>query len=500
MRHFSAVRWVAPLAAMLVCAGSLSLRAAEKGDETDTKPDGKSPAPASATTENQIVERGSDGLPKFKHPYKDGLYSTVVAMNMFYVPVPEKQKKGKLKVPGFRREVPIFTITQDYPAPLIVVLMGVDGKVDGPWGTLFPYWYSEAGYHVLTFDGTFTPQYPAMAGQGCVGNFDAEADQVAQIIDAYLKTDVKAKVTKVGVVGMSFGGTEALLLAAKSKEGKLPFELSGCLALSPLVNLRTSAQTIDRFYREDRWDTTMVDLAKKFMAHQPVAEGQPIPFQATELRAAIGFAFRDGLTDVVDRNDRAYGLKVLPSGDPGTDEDRGTYAAATGMERFIDEFTFKYWQKKGAVKSPEELFDMANLAKILPRLPSYAEAVVAENDPFDTPEDIAVAKAADVNHRLTVVPVGGHLGFISADWTLVKALRIFGRKFEPVGGHNATTSSSGTTATSSTGATDDTAKPQEPTAEDKDRLKKEKKEREKKEKQDKKDREKEKDKKKDSDQ
>ena len=444
MTILSAVWRSALFAAMLAVAAPPTAFAQEQGDETDGKVEkGEQPAtaeksvkksdPAAAVKDDSstIVERGADGLPKFKHPYTDGLYSTVVAMNMFYVPTPEKQKKQKLKVPGFKRELPIYTITQDFAAPLVVVLMGVDGKVEGPWGALFPYWYSEAGYHVLTFESTFTSTYPVISGQGCVGNFDAETDQVAAIIDAYLKTDVKSKITKVGVVGMSFGATQALLLAAKQKEGKLPFELSGCLALSPPASLQTSAQVVDRYFREDRWDTTMVDLAKKFMSHLPVAEGQAIPFQPTELRAAIGFAFRDGLTDVVERNDRMYNLRLLPSTNPDTEEDRNSYAAATGLEKFISEFTFKYWQKKGTIKTPEELWDMGNLAKILPRLPDFAEAVVAENDPFNSSEDLAAAKAADVNHRLTVVPVGGHLGFISADWTLVKSLRIFGRKFTP---------------------------------------------------------------------
>ena len=394
----------------------------EKGDDDD---------------EHAAIERDRDGLPKFKHPYTDGLYSTVTAMNMFNVQIPDKQKKQKLKVPGFRHEMPIYTITQDVAAPLVVVLMGVDGKVEGPWGSLFPSWYSEAGYNVLTFDGTFTAQYPSWAGQGCVGNFDAEAGQIAAIVDAYLKADATGKIAmrdgrpQVGVVGMSFGGIQALLLAAKSKEGKLPFEISGCLALSPPVNLHTAAKIVDRFFAEDRWETTMAELARKFMSHLPVAEGAKIPFSASEMRAAIGFAFRDGLSDVVDRNDRAYGLKVLPSTDPGTEEDRGTYVQATGLERFIEKFTFKYWQKKGKVSSVDELWDAADLSKILPRLPDYAEVVIAANDPFDTPEDIAAAKAADIHHRLTVVPVGGHLGFLAAHWTLVKALRIFGRKVLP---------------------------------------------------------------------
>ena len=390
-----------------VCGG---LGAAEKGAESDGPP--------------TAPERGSDGLPKYRHPYKDGLYSTVTAMNMFPDLEVKGQKKIRLKVPGFRKEVPVYATLQDNRAPLVVVLLGVDGKVDGPWGCLFPYWYNQYAYNVLTFDSTFTPRYPEICGQGVVGNFDAEADQVAAIIAAFLNTDeAKRCVTDVGVLGMSFGGSQALLLAAKAKEGKLPFALSGCLALSPPVKIRTAARTVDRFFVEDRWETTMIELAKRFATHAPVAEGQKIPFAPTEMRAAIGFVFRDGFMNVVERNDRFYKLKILP--EEGNGENRSTWAEAVGFGYFMDKFTFPYWQKKGAVKSVDELWEMTDLAKVLPRLPDYAQAIVTENDPFNAPEELADAKAADVNKRLIALPMGGHLGYAASDWMLVKALRIF---------------------------------------------------------------------------
>jgi predicted alpha/beta-fold hydrolase len=372
------------------------------------------------------MEWANNPPPKFYHPYTDGLYSTVVAMNMFGLPAEFVMPKHvKLKVPNFKKEVPVCSIMKDYSTELVVVLMGVDGKVEGPFGELFPYWYSEAGFHVLTFDSSFSPTYPDISGLGVVGNFEAEADQIAAIIDAFLKSNQSKNITKIGVVGMSFGATQALLLAAKAKEGKLPFELSACLAISPPVKLRTAARVVDKFFVEDRWDTTMIELGKKFMSHAPVAEGQKIPFAPTELRAAIGYAFKDGLTKVIERNDRAYRLKLLPSAESG--EHRSSYAEAVSFEQFIEKFTFPYWKEKGVVRTPDDLWAMGELAKILPRLPDYAEAIVAANDPFNDPEELAEAQAADKNKNLTVVPNGGHLGFLSNDWTLIKALRIFGK-------------------------------------------------------------------------
>ena len=393
--------------------------AAEKGNEGDDR-----------EHKGSGLERGPDGLPRYEHRYSDGLYSTVTAINTFPDLVVQKEKKIKLKVPGFRKDVTVYSITQNSKAPLVVCLMGVDGKVDGPWGCLFPYWYNEYNYNVLAFDSSFTPQYPEVNGQGVVGNFDAETDQIAAIIKTYLDTgDNRNNITEIGVIGYSFGATQALLLAAKGKEGKLPFELSGCLALSPPIKLHTAARIMDRFYAEDRWKTTMIELAKRFGSHVPVKAGQPIPFTATDMRGALGYAFRDGLSKVVERNDRFYKLKVIPSEDSG--ENRESYADATGFQRYMELMVFPYWKKKGTVNSVEDLWAMADLTKILPRLPSYADAVVAANDPFNTPEDLDEAQAVDTNKRLTVLPTGGHLGFIAADWTLVKALRIFGKKVEP---------------------------------------------------------------------
>jgi predicted alpha/beta-fold hydrolase len=393
---------------MAFAAGRIN--AGERGSESDDR--------------RPKIERGPDGLPKYRHPYPDGLYSTVTAMNTFPDLDVKGQKKLKLKVPGFRKEVPVYAVMQNHRAPLVVVLLGVDGKVDGSWGALFPYWYNDYGYHVLTFDSTFTPTYPELSGQGVVGNFDAESDQIAAIIAAFLQTDdAKKFVTNVGVLGMSFGGSQALLLAAKAGEKKLPFELSGCLAMSPPVKIRTAARAVDRFFVEDRWDTTMIELAKRFGTHAPVAEGQKIPFSATEMRAAIGFVFRDGFMKVVEHNDRFYKLKVLPSEESG--DNRNTWAEAIGFEYFMEKFTFPYWQKKGTVKNVDDLWEMTDLARVLPRLPDYADVVVTANDPFNTPEELAAAQAADKNKRLTVLPIGGHLGYVASDWMLVKSLRIF---------------------------------------------------------------------------
>lgn len=378
------------------------------------------------------IELGADGLPKYHHSFDDGLYSTITAM--YYCGTPPEYMKanfrqGMVQVPGFAKPMPVSYIKQNFPAPLVVVLLGGDGEVKGPFGELYPYWFGHAGFNVLTFDNAFTKAFPDISGTGVVGNFEKDTEAAAAIVDAYIKQNDPKSFTRVGVIGISFGGSQALIMATMAKQGKLPFELAGCLAFSPPVKLLSTAQIVDGFYKKDRQNTTMIDLGKKFGNHTPVAEGQPIPFSASDMRGALGYAFRDQLKQVVDRNDRVYGLKMLPGAGGG--EDRNMHLEATSMQRYIELYTAKYWVQKGAVANSAQIWAMPNLDRLVPNLPDYADIVLAENDPFCFPSDLDAVKALDGGKHITVLPRGGHLGMITSEWALVKAHHLFDKTALP---------------------------------------------------------------------
>ena len=411
--------------AFVLLAGVLSC-AAENGKEGDDA--AKKP-----------IEIGPDGYPKYHHAYgsspREGLYSTVTAM--YYCGTPQEYMKtnfreSRIVVPGFNKPVPVHYVKQNFPAPLVVVLLGGDGEVEGPYGELFPYWFGHAGFNVLTFDNSFTPRYPDYSGRGAVGNFDQDTDAAAAIVDAYIKQNGAKDFTRVGVVGLSFGGSQALIMATKAKQGKLPFELSGCLAFSPPVKLLSTAQLVDGFFKNDRFKTTMIELGKEFGNHTPVAEGSQIPFTDTKMRGAIGFVFRDQLGKVVDRNDRVYGLPALKLPKQGGEQDRNLFLEGTSLQRYLELGVLSYWKQRGAVSSSQELWEMPNLDKLVPQLPDYAEVVIAENDPLSYPSEIASIKALDGNKHVTVLPNGGHLGMITSEWALVKAHHLFEKMGGPI--------------------------------------------------------------------
>ena len=123
---------------------------------------------------------------------------------------------------------------QNQSAPLVVILLGLDGKAKSPLGRLWLSWFAEAGCHALTFDSTFTPAFIDISHHGVTGNLDKEASRIVDIINAFISLpEMRDKVTKIGVVGMSYGSLEALVLGQMGHEGRLP----------PQFKLRASRHT-----------------------------------------------------------------------------------------------------------------------------------------------------------------------------------------------------------------------------------------------------------------
>lgn len=367
---------------------------------------------------------GGDELPAYEYPYNNGLYATLAG----YLGVRDIELKElktyKLKIESFRKKVPVRAIVQSGTAPLVVVLQGLDGRAESNFGKLWPSIFNKAGYHVLTFDSTFTPAFIEISGHGVTGYLPAEAERIAQIIQSFTQNELKGKVGKIGVVGMSYGGLQALLLGQMATEGKLPFELSAIQAYAPPLDLQYTGETIDKWFDEDRWNYTLAELAGKFSGHKPGDD--PTEFSDSMLRAGIAAAFRLGLTDIVVRNDAMYKMNVLPTSGNIYDEQyvRRNYAELWGYSKFMKDMVYPYWSKKLNIGSMNDLVKPLEVKSLLRRQPPYSEVILAADDPFDRPEDIADLKA-QASAPVTVLPHGGHLGFVSAPWTKAKLLTLF---------------------------------------------------------------------------
>lgn len=192
---------------------------------------------------------------------------------------------------------------------------------------------------MLTFNSTLNADFVSVSGRGVSGNMANEAECARDIISAFLKSpQSQGKVEKVGVVGISFGGVEALLLGTMVADGKVDFKIDTIKAFSAPVDVMRSAERIDLWWKQDRHKHTLAEIYLAVGKHKPVPAGARIPLSDEMMRAGISASFRCSFAEIVERNDRVYQLHVLPRTED--QETRNEYAATYGFTPFLYHFTY----------------------------------------------------------------------------------------------------------------------------------------------------------------
>jgi predicted alpha/beta-fold hydrolase len=380
-------------------------------------------ASAAAIAATECVSEGT--LTTYEPPPAvsyNALYETVAGyVTLKHVKI-ENQQTFKLCVPGFQKPWPVRAVIQGQPAPLVVVLLGIGGRTDADFSKVWAQWYADAGYNVLTFNSTFGTDFVEAAGKGPSGNIWSEAWAVKDIIAAFLEQpEVKGQVTNIGVVGMSYGGVQALILGQFATEGKLPFKIDAIQAYSPPADMRHTARLLDDWYSRERWKYRLTELQYEvgmYKFNKAGCRGAP---SQSQLEAAIAASFRDGLVSVVVKNDAKFCLGLLPNGDNFVRRD---YAGTWGFETYGYDMALPWWRQQVGSDKVDNLLDAATLGSLLQHQPPGSVAIVAADDPFNTPADMAALKESKTEH-LEIVPHGGHLGYISDNWTRTRLLSLF---------------------------------------------------------------------------
>jgi len=407
-------------ALLLVSAISLSTLAEESTDSRANF------LPASIPASYREI-KSDDGLPEYTFPYDNGLYATIAGY-MSVKDVSVKHLEGyDLKVGSFEKKIPVKAVIQKHRAPLAVVLLGISGLADADFSKLWVSWYAKAGYHVLVFDSTFRPEFVNISGHGVSGNLWKESERVAEIIQSFTQMkEIRGKIDQIGVVGMSYGGTQALILGSLSREGKLPFEISAVQAYSPPIRFEKSAEIIDRWYNVERSKFTLTELKEKFAGHTPTRKEGKCPFTESEMRAAFSASFRLGLPDVIVRNDDYFKLNILPHGNEFDDQYvRRDAAEKWGYTRFAFDMAVPFWEERLGRDALNTLIHQTALPQLLQKQPPYSETIMADDDPLNDPDDLKLLKSHINSVRLTLLPRGGHLGYVAEPWTKAKLLSLF---------------------------------------------------------------------------
>ncbi|MBI3829409.1 MAG: alpha/beta fold hydrolase [Planctomycetes bacterium] len=366
-------------------------------------------------------------LEGFDYPVADGLYATITSMESFEKPKLTGEKTFKLKgVPGFKQDLPVRALLQDKPAPLAVILLGLGTRSKDPLARLWQQQAFDAGCHVLAFDSVFRRSFNERSQHGVPGNLEAEARAAAEVIDAFTRhPEVQGKVTRVGLLGASYGGMLALNIAKFSRDGRIPVKIERVKVFSPPVSMRTATGLLDRYFDEDRSRFALLELGK-LKGHKPVPAGQPAPFDPALMRAGIAYVFREDLEEAIACASEVYERKLEPLG--AEVGDRGKWTDPLGgrvFSRYYEEIVFPYWREKGHLKSLDELNAKGDLRALLPSLPEGVQIVLAADDPLNDPKELNSLKQDARAGPVILLPRGGHLGYVGSAWAKSQVQSLF---------------------------------------------------------------------------
>jgi len=349
----------------------------------------------------------------FDYVIDDGLYATVTSMTSFKKPSLRNERKIKLKkeVTNCKKDLEVRAIIQNEPAPLVVIFLGLTSKSKDPLARLWQSQLQEAGMNVLVFDSVFRSSFNERTNHGVAGNPYVEATVAATVVDAFIRhPEVEGKVTKIGLLGASYGGIMAINFARLAEEGKLPVKIDRVLTFSPPISMQTSSSLLDKYYEENK-NHGVFDLLKMKL-HDPVMDGTKIPFSPSMMRAGIGYLFHEDVKDAVDCSRVVYNYKF-------PDKERPSFT------RFVEQIVFPYWSSKGQCATIDDLWARGELTKLLHKAPGNVQVIIARDDPLNDIQALVDLEGQVSTSTLTVLPRGGHLGYVGCNWSRNRVVNIF---------------------------------------------------------------------------
>jgi predicted alpha/beta-fold hydrolase len=344
-----------------------------------------------------------------------------------------KVKELKLQLAGTKDGLTVTYYAQSKLRPLVVILNGTMSKAQNLYADELERIFIRAGYHVMTFDSFFSKRFLLQTQLAAPGNLKAEAELSGKIIAAFLKqSDLREKVTDIAVVGMSYGGGVALQMALLDKAHELPFTLARIQAYSVPTSFKTAMHLLDEYEAQPySYDTILPIVMKAYHSN----EALPDDTTPEMLEKCIGRSFRLDLPETVEAVDRLYINRIKKArtyvlntnylGDPNAENmDREAEAQSVSFKELFEYWLMPYWQATSSI-SGSDLMDFGELSKIVPQLDDKVQIIIARNDPLNAPGSVDALEKIQTRAKLTVLPSGGHLGFLYTDAASDIALRIF---------------------------------------------------------------------------
>jgi hypothetical protein len=203
-----------------------------------------------------------------------------------------------------------------------------------------------------------------------------------------------------------------------AKKGEIKIVPERVLAFSPPVNMQVAALNLDKYYAEYKEEYGLFDLLK-MNNHEPVEQGKPIPFKSGMMRAGIGYIFHADLKDAIECSKDCYNYSM-------PEEDDKNKKNLNAFTRFIEGVVYPYWEKQGTVRSIEELWQFGDLYRLMKNTSENVHVIITEDDPLNDPKLIDFLRRDVPKQKMTILPRGGHLGFLGSNWAKKRVQGLFG--------------------------------------------------------------------------
>ncbi len=340
-----------------------------------------------------------------------------------------KGKSSKVRIDSTKEKLPFDYWLQDEKSPLVYIAPGLGSHRKTVQILAVAESLYNKGFSVVTISGVFHPEFVEnglshpVPGYAHKDSHDLLAAFTA--IDEKLSKKYKGRFGKRGLLGFSMGGYQTLTLAAhRDEQAKGSLSFDKYVAVSPPVDLMHGLNQLDSYQkaplewsedqRQQRINNTIHKIAA--MTSRPEAQKGAPPFSEVESKYIMGLVFRFTLRNTIYASQKKQDMGVLSS--PISKWNRQqVYHEILGISfrDYFEKFVVPYYLSEGVDASDIERFNnLSQCSGVLSRDPA-SSVVAAQNDFLLSPADIQWLKTTFGSKRLTLLPNGGHMGFLGDD-------------------------------------------------------------------------------------
>jgi hypothetical protein len=341
--------------------------------------------------------------------------------------------RGEVSIASTGRVLPYSYWLQEAPAggeeaaPLLYILPGLGSHRLSDQALALVESALQQGWSVVTLSSSMHPEFMAAASTALVPGF-APVDcrdvyQALDAVDGSLRRLHPGRLGRRGLMGISMGAFQALVIAAEQSrgadDGLIRFGVVG--AAAPPVSTAYGLEQLDAFYNEPlSWpeegrQRRILDTLERVaaLARGELRPGQPLPFSESEARYLVGLAFRLTLVDTIWDSQQRHDQGVLLT--PRDPDDRDpAYAEIQdySWREYFYAFLLPWLQAERLVVDDTQAIELCDLRSVAPLLSGdrSVHVFVSDNDFLRRPEDqeLLVELFGEANVHET--KGGGHFG------------------------------------------------------------------------------------------